>query len=182
MDLLKFNNNFNSSYLNNGFFKHYFSMFVKNPIIFFEAWELETFGFWAVNQEEINYYSRNITGAFPRNLNEQGFAEELQYYDLEVKNLLKNDSLREIFPSNDIFVPLGMINWIILLLITFLILRNKNEILLALTPSIGLFLTLVIASPIFYWPRYGIAEQYLLPIYFILFFILRKNTGCIDKQ
>ena len=43
--------------------------------------------------------------------------------------------------------------------------------LLALAPSLGLIATLLLASPIWYWPRYGAAVQFLLPVY-LMFFLL----------
>lgn len=177
VDLLKFDVNFNNRYLEEGFFKTWFSMLAKNPRLFFESWELQTYGFWTVNQEEINYYSRNITGAYPRNLSEEGYREELEYYGLEVKNLLGKDCFREMFPSKDIFVPIGMIAWIIILLALFLMMDENEHLWIGLMPSLGVLLTLFVATPIFYWPRYAIAVQYLLPIYLILF-LMKKSNEC----
>ena len=177
VDLLKFNENFRGNYLKEGFFRTYFSMFLKNPRLYFESWQLQTYGFWTVNQKEINYYDRNITGAYPRNLNQEGFAEELEHYDLRVDNLLQNEQFREIFPSVDIYIPIGMIVWIMILVGIFLAMDDKEILWIPLLPSLGLFLTLAIASPIFYWPRYAIALQYLLPVYLLLFF-LKKQEEC----
>lgn len=177
VDLLKFNENFRGDYLNEGFFKTYFSMLFKNPKLYFESWQLQTYGFWTVNQEEINYYDRNITGAFPKNLNSETYAEELEHYNLRVDNLLQSDWLREVFPSVDIYVPIGMIVWMIILAVIILAIDGKELLWIPLLPSIGLFLTLVIASPIFYWPRYAIALQYLLPVYLLLF-LLKKQDEC----
>ena len=41
---------------------------------------------------------------------------------------------------------------------------------LALIPGIGLAATLVIASPIYYWPRYEFAVQLLFPLLILLIF------------
>ena len=177
VDLLKFNENFKGDYLNEGFFRTYFSMLLKNPKLYFEAWQLQTYGFWTVNQEEINYYSRNITGAYPKNLNEETYADELMQYDLRVDNLLGNDMFREVFPSVDIYVPIGMIVWMIILAAIFIFVDGKEILWITLLPSIGLFLTLVIASPIFYWPRYAIALQYLLPVYLLLFLLKKQDES-----
>ena len=177
VDLLKFNENFRGDYLNEGFFKTYFSMLFKNPKLYFESWQLQTYGFWTVNQEEINYYDRNITGALPKNLNSETYAEELEHYNLRVDNLLQSDWFREVFPSVDIYVPIGMIVWMIILAVIILVIDGKELLWIPLLPSIGLFLTLVIASPIFYWPRYAIALQYLLPVYLLLF-LLKKQDEC----
>lgn len=182
VDLLKFNENFRGDYLKEDFFKHYFSMLLKNPRLYFESWQLQTYGFWTVNQQEINYYSRNITGAYPKNLNQETYADELEHYDLRVENLLKNQQFREMFPSVDIFVPIGTIVWIIVMVGVFLFVNEMELLWLGLLPSVGVILTLLVASPMFYWPRYAVALQYLLPVYIILFFVKKQEETYEMKE
>ena len=43
---------------------------------------------------------------------------------------------------------------------------------LSLAPSLGVALTLVVASPIWYWPRYGAVEQFLIPFYVAVLVLL----------
>lgn len=39
---------------------------------------------------------------------------------------------------------------------------------IAAAPSVGLVLTLLIATPYAYWQRYGLAQYYLLPVYLLV--------------
>lgn len=173
VDSLKWNSNFDSSVLEENFFKRYFSMFKKNPRIFFEAWELQTYGFWTINCDEVNYYSRNIVGGVPRNYYLE-YKDVLEEYDIKVGKYVNSELLTKVFPIEDIGIPIGIINWCVVLLVIFLILRKQELLVIALTPTIGLMITLIVASPIHYWPRYAVAEQYLIPFYIALF-VCSKN-------
>lgn len=175
VDMLKWNSEFDATGLNQDFFKRYFSMLIKNPRCFFEAWELQTYGFWTVNCEEINYYPGNIMGGVPRNYYPEYYEQELESYDIHPGKYVNHEVLTSVFPIEDAAIPIGIINWSILLLIIFIILQRKEILLLVLTPSVGLIITLIVASPISYWPRYAAAEQYLIPFYLMLFLMLRNQ-------
>lgn len=149
IDQLKWSEGFNNQALDNDFFKHWTSMLIKNPMTFFEAWELETFGWWTVNQQSINVYSTNIASGVPGSYH----------------NLLKYDGLQEALPLNTWSIPAGWILWFVLYLTAFLICQKKTKLAISLIPTLGLFITLLIASPICYWPRYAAAAQFLIPFY-----------------
>ena len=168
IDMLKWDENFNQEPLNHNFFRHWMSMLIKNPRIFFEAWELETCGFWTVNVPAVNQYARNIGGGSPRNLSTE-YKAVLNSIDLYPDNLLGNDSLKTLFPVNEWGVPIGMISWAILFLIICMAVKKDCLQIIALAPSLGLVITLVVASPIWYWPRYGVALQFMIPFYLLLF-------------
>ena len=68
VDNLKWNPNFQKEVLEDGFFRTYLSILRKNPRICFEAWELQTFGFWSVNQKWVNGFTGNILNGVPRNI------------------------------------------------------------------------------------------------------------------
>lgn len=42
---------------------------------------------------------------------------------------------------------------------------GAREMVFALVPSLALVGTLVVASPIWHWPRYGAALHFLIPLY-----------------
>lgn len=169
VDPLKWNPEFNADALDNNFFKHYISMFVKNPKLYFEAWELQTYGFWTINRDEINNYDNNILGGMPRNYYYERFAGELEPFDIKAGKYVNNPVLTKLFPIDDIGIPIGMLTWGVLFLIIILWFREQKSLLITLTPTVGMLITLIIASPINYWPRYGAAAQYLLPFYIVLF-------------
>lgn len=159
IDQLKWSEGFNDEALEDGFFEHWLSMLAKNPISFFESWELETFGWWAVNQPSINTYSTNIASGVPGSYH----------------NLLKDDKLQEVFPLNTWSIPASWILWLVLYLIALLISEKRIRLIIPLIPTFGLFATLLIASPICYWPRYAAAAQFLIPFYCALLLLSARS-------
>lgn len=170
-DLLKWDRNFNNRVLEKDFFKHWFSMLVKNPRLYFEAWELNTYGFWTINGPGMYNAARNISGGVPRGATPEGTAQ-LAQLGIQAENLLKHEELKHIFVMDEWSVPVSAIHFLLLFEMIYLVLRKRQKLLLALVPSIGLAATLLIASPIYYWPRYGLAEQYLLPFYLLLLLVV----------
>ena len=76
-------------------------------------------------------------------------------------------------------VPISWLFWTVLYLSICLLAAGKGRWVFALIPSIILVATLAIASPIYYWPRYGAALQFLIPMYVLVFFLLfgkKKRT------
>lgn len=69
-------------------------------------------------------------------------------------------------------VPISWLFWAVLYLSICLLAADKGRWVFALVPSVILVATLVIASPIYYWPRYGAALQFLIPVYVLMFFLL----------
>lgn len=146
-------------------------MFVRNPVVCFEAWELQTCGFWAVNLPEANGYDRNLAGGVPRNT-VTGYEDSVSALNIELENKLQSDKFYKLFPQDEWSIPLGLIHWALLFLAMCLVLLNRGKWLLSLAPSLGLALTLVVASPIWYWPRYGAAVQFLIPFYVAVLVLL----------
>lgn len=166
VDPIKWNKFFNDDYIKKHkllFFKTYLSLMVKNPLEYIKAWGLETYGFWAFNNWELNKVDNNIL---------DGAIYQLSQSNLGVKerNLLENDyiDLKEIFIVNDKFISLSIVNWFIFFVLLVVILNKNYKLIIGLSPSIGLIFSLLISSPIAYWQRYGLAEYYLLPIYIII--------------
>lgn len=52
---------------------------------------------------------------------------------------------------------------------------SPRRLLAGLVPSWGHVATLLIASPIWYWPRYAFALQCLVPFYLVLFTCVKQN-------
>lgn len=161
VDPLKWDENFDSGALRsgNGFFEHWLSMFVKNPVTYFESWELQTFGWWAVNQPIINAYSENIASGVPR----------------DHHNLLGIEALQDALPLNTWSVPAGWTLWLALYTATILIYKRKTVWIISLIPTFGLFATLMMASPLCYWPRYAAAAQFLIPFYCALLLLSARS-------
>lgn len=176
VDRLKWDSEFNQAYLNehvDEFWKTYFSMLLKNPGRYFKAWELNTFGYWAVNFWELNFNRQNITA---------GDLTCIYTWDncgIVPKNLMYGwvENAEDTFPLDDAMPALAYISWFILLCYVFLFARKKLLYGLALAPSAGLVMTLLIGTPHAYWQRYGLACYYLIPFYlFIVVLLMRKDN------
>lgn len=174
VDNMKWNGSFNAGVLDHDFFKTYFSILIKNPKICFEAWELQTFGFWAVNNKDVNAWDSNVLSGMPRNY--YTYIEDAKSLGIKYDEYEEN-YLTSIFPMVSRCIPIGMITWFLLILCFEIMLKRRWEIFLILAPSLGLVMTLVIASPINYWPRYGAAMQFMLPIYVILSLLILCEKG-----
>lgn len=177
IDTLKWNDSFNGAALDDpSFFAHWASMLVRNPGIYFEAWELQTFGFWAINSTEVNTFAVNIISGVPRNLYEE-YSYELDDLGITCENLLVLDRFRSIFPADQWSIPLSIIHWFIFWLAMLILLLRRPLNGLGLIPTLGLIASVVLASPIWYWPRYGAAEHFLIPLYIYLLYVTITQTS-----
>lgn len=168
-DNLKAHDRFDADALEEGFFAHWLSMLWQNPRAYFEAWELQTCGFWTINQKAVLESNENVTGGLPRNLKPLGNEAGIHY-----ENKLGSDELRAaLLPLDEWAVPAGIINWGIAYLAVCLALLGRKRWLVALVPSLGLVLTLLLATPAFYWPRYEAACYFLVPFYVSMVLLLR---------
>lgn len=165
-DMLKWDPEFNTEPLNNKFWSHWISMMLRNPKVYFEAWEMQTFGYWTINVPAATQYTANIQDGVPRNVN-------LQYgigYDIASKNLLGLDSMRNALPLSSYTISGGFVFWILLFACTILILNRRWQWILPILPLLLLYGTLFIASPIWYWPRYIFTAQLALPVVIVLLY------------
>lgn len=180
-DLLKWDGNFNNETLKGtDFWVHWLSMLIRNPRVFFEAWELQTCGYWAINIPAASNYTYNISGGVPRYGDN---ISDLEAYDIVPKNLL-GDFAYVLFPVDGWSIPGGLIFWILLFVVVVLLSSGSASIILALSPSLGLVFTLLIASPIWYWPRYVAPIQILLPFYFMLLLVVQsfRNIRALNNN
>ena len=175
VDKLKWDEKFSQAYLNKnvkGFVKTYFSMFIKNPGTYAEAWALNTYGYWAVNRWELNLDGNNI---YKGNL---GDIENGENFGITPHSLIKCEKVdsKIIVKTDDPIVFLPILTWFVFLLVLLVIKEKKWLWGIALTPILGLIITLFIATPYAYWQRYGLAQYYSLPIYgLVLIYLLKKK-------
>lgn len=174
-DNLKWSDHFNDNALGSNMWEHWFSMLVRNPNAFFQAWELQTFGFWTVNTEQQAGWSWNISGGVPRNANPD-FVGELANFDISSNPMALDEKWTALFPIDSWSVPIGWLFWLVVYLVCCLGISKRGSWLLFLMPSLILLGTLAIASPIYYWPRYGAALQFLIPFFLLLFVFLFRNA------
>ena len=178
IDMLKWDSQFNAKIIEKDFFKHWLSMFIKNPRTYFDAWVLQTYGFWTLNANDIMLSIANIHSGQPRNIHPEYVG--VMRFKVKFKNLLNHDSLRKLFQIDEWSIPVGICYAIVFLLsIYILLLMLSKSTLMSLLPYTlvhGLMITLFIASPINYWPRYGLLIQLLVPLYVFMFIDLLKTN------
>ncbi len=177
VDMLKWDVDFSQSYLNSHlkeFFYSYISMMLKNPKVYLEGWELNTFGYWAINYWEFNFDAANIYKG------DLDYINRNENFGVTMCNLLENDyfDVKSYIKAEDSMISLAVINWVIILLAFLAVLKCNYAWGVVLAPSLGTIFVLLIATPYVYWQRYGLMTLYLLPIYMLLFFyVLRNEKG-----
>lgn len=173
IDLLKWNPAFDDRVLEDGLWEHWVSMVTKNPAAAFEAWELQTCGFWAPNLR-YPFEVWNIGWGAPVNISDT-YLDQAHALGVFPRVDTDGDVLRELFPSDGPSVPVAWIFWVVCFLALCCVLLGRPLRALALVPSLALMLSLFIATPIFYWPRYAASLQLLIPVFALMFFGLFRG-------
>ena len=153
-------------------------MLVKNSRVYFKAWKMPTFGYWTVNHPSVVFHQGNISGGVPRTADDPREAPSL---GIEPKNLLGNDLACSILPYGTYSIPIGWLTWLLLFVSMVFALAKKTKWILPLIPSLALILSLLIASPIWYWERYAAALQFLLPFYITMLSVIPKTNGSTEQ-
>lgn len=161
IDPLKWNEDFNAEHLEDGFWTHWASMLSRNPSIFFEAWELQTFGFWAPNVKGADGLPENFLMGVPYNL----VADAKASTGVTFRNLLAplGDGVDVAIGLSAWSISGSVVFWLLMFSAVLLVSRERSRFALPLLPFLLLYGTLFIASPIWYWPRYIMAAQFGLP-------------------
>lgn len=166
IDPLKWNDDFNADHLKDGFWAHWVSMFLRNPSMYFEAWELQTFGFWAPNVKGADGLPDNYLMGAPYNLMADGEASA----GVGFRNLLAplGDGVNKVIGLNAWSISGAVVFWLLVLSAVLLVSRGRPRFALPLLAFLLLYGTLFIASPIWYWPRYIVAAQFGLPVVLVV--------------
>lgn len=166
IDPLKWNEKFNAEQLEDGFWTHWVSMLLRNPSMYFEAWELQTFGFWAPNVKGADGLPENFLMGVPYNLMADGEASA----GVGFRNLLSSfgDGVDKVIGLNAWSISGAVVFWLLVFSAVLLVSRGRSRFALPLLPFLLLYGTLFIASPIWYWPRYIVAAQFGLPVVLVV--------------
>ena len=107
-------------------------------------------------------------------------------YNIKIGSLLgKNNAVDMLLKKYfSIYTPMPAVAlclWIALFMILLAAVKGKMKYMLIFVPCIGNILTLLIATPITYWPRYGLSFICLLPVCLVFpYLILDNNSRKID--
>lgn len=161
IDPLKWNEDFNAERLKDEFWTHWASMLSRSPSIYFEAWELQTFGFWAPNVKGADGLPENFLMGVPYNL----VADAKASTGVTFRNLLAplGDGVDVAIGLSAWSISGAVVFWLLMFSAVLLVSRGRSRFALPLLPFLLLYGTLFIASPIWYWPRYIVAAQFGLP-------------------
>ena len=163
VDSIKWNEDFNDNFFENHkkeFLKVCFSLFKKNPRIYLESWCLSTYGYWSLNTWSLNYFQANIS---------QGNLEYIKDNDncgVYNTNLLENPKI-DLKKAFSLFTPtpsIAICIWIALFMLFYMWVNKRRKYIILLIPVLGNWLTLLIATPIAYWPRYALSILYMFPV------------------
>lgn len=166
VDQLKWDGHFNYDALKGSLFlKTWFSVGLKNPRLYIEAWAMESYGFWTVNRPEINTNTLNISwGGTPFNF----ISDSVDFGDYTIRFNSLIEIKHNVFPCDSWSIPVGIINWLLVFILISLKMRRKSLFAIALSPQIGISAGLILQTPIYYLPRYGLAAQLLIPLYILI--------------
>ena len=140
-------------------------MLLRNPSIYFEAWELQTFGFWAPNVKGADGLPENFLMGVPYNL----VADAKASTGVTFRNLLApfGDGVDVAIGLNAWSISGAVVFWLLMFSTVLLVSCGRARFALPLLPFLLLYGTLFIASPIWYWPRYIVSAQFGLPVAFV---------------
>lgn len=169
VDRLKWDGDFRYDALRGGrFLKNWLSILRGNPRLYAEAWALETYGFWTVNRPETIGSAANIRVGNPLNF-QTGDEVTIEGRSLRFENKLPAFLRGLPLPTDTLSLPLGPLNWLVLLLALLLILSGEGSLALPLMPSLGIAAGMILGTPISYLPRYELPVQLLFPLFLLLF-------------
>lgn len=139
------------------FYKTWASLLLRNPLRCWESWQLNSYGFWTVNRPEING-----EGAVTTLEDVYNFRGEELWLGAFLIRFPAQDSGPQL-PRRAWSLPVGAVNWLLLLTALLLSLRGERWMLPALAPSFGIVAGLLLGTPIWNLPRYELPLQLLVP-------------------
>lgn len=162
-DYIKNANDFDIDYFNKHkkeYFMIYLRAILKNPSIAIDSHLASTIGYWYPNNEHWVYFD-NI---YPNIL---GITKNSKIKSKKIKNIIKNISSYKI-PVISLYLRIAVYFWILLFMFVILINRRGIFYVYPYIPIFGIWLSLIIASPVFGEFRYIFGVVTSFPILIIL--------------
>lgn len=170
VDSIKFNPSYNEDVFNNNkkeYLKLYLSLLFKHPAIAVESYSISTLGFWypgVVFWSVANWIEPNE-------------------YGIKMNSIIKNDSnslIRKIenrdFPVLSIEWSIGLYFWMLFLAFYISIRKKGINALIVFAPCIGIWLTLMVATPVFAEFRYIYCVIVSIPVMLLYPYIGNKRN------
>ena len=157
-DTIKFDPSFNRTYFNmrtGDFIKAYLTLIKDNPIPALKGYMLATMGFWdATKSSSIAYICNTHFG------NATFFMTDYFEYYLgwSFKKLVE--------PKH--YLSSGLMVWFMLLTLVAALSKRRYRLVIPILPTIGLWLTLMIATPVSFSFRYVYSLFLCIPLYILI--------------
>ena len=158
VDTIKFDPAFNKDYFENNtgdFVKVYTSLVMKNPVKAVKAYLLETMGFWNVFESSSTAYICN----FHFGNVEYFMSDYFEYYfGISFRNLVE--------PKN--YISSAVFVWMMLATVCICLAKRYYVGILPVLPTVGLWLSIMIATPVAFSFRYVYAIFLCVPLYLMI--------------
>ena len=171
VDSIKFNENYNITAFEENKFKYlklWIGLCVDNFGIATESYLISTLGYWYPN---VNYWSV-FTSVEKNDLN----IKESGIINNEIKNYVNLLTKRSI-PLYGLIWSIGLCIWIIIISIVMILSKKNKKSLYVFVPIIGIWLSLMVATPVFAEFRYMYCAFTTLPILLLSYRILNNELN-----
>lgn len=134
-----------------------------------------TYQYWTPNVWENNHFKLNITSG---NLNSALTNPWWKNAQVKYNNILNNKwfDATQIFSLTTPMIAIGILVWFMILVMVYASIKKQLSLILSIVPCLGVLITLLIATPTSYWPRYMLVIYYMLPILISIIPIIGRKT------
>lgn len=158
VDTIKFDPSFNKDYFENNtgdFVKVYASLVMKNPVKAVKAYLLETMGFWNIFESSSTAYICN----FHFGNVEYFMSDYFEYhFGISFRNLVE--------PKN--YISSAVFVWMMLATVCVCLAKRYYVGILPVLPTAGLWLSIMVATPVAFSFRYVYAVFLCIPLYWMI--------------
>ena len=151
------------------YLKLFFELGISHPDLYLQAYVNQTYGYWF---PDVQYWvvtlERNVTGLdIPDKLEDNAYNNFMSNYIYSYKET----------PFYGLLFSIGFTVWVFIFMAGAASVRHKKSVLLVYLPVFGVYLTLLIATPVYSEFRYIYSLFTSLPMFCIVPFLdIRKNA------
>lgn len=177
VDSIKWNEKFNNDFFEENqreFLQIWINLLFKNPKIYIKSFLEMTNQYWVPNSWDDNKNRINITMG---NLESVVNNPWWEHVEVRYRNFLANNIIdsQQIFSIATPMIAVGLLVWFMILILLYAI-NKKSSYMLAFAPCAGSLITLLIATPISYWPRYMLIVYLMLPVILAMISLIGKRV------
>lgn len=168
VDPIKWDPTFNGEYLNKTktrFIKTWFNIMKNNFLNYVKSYLLMTYNLWAIDKYN-PLQSRMLDLDIKGYINRSNTFNNLNNKNIFPKKI--NNTLKSFYDLTTIYIGNGVLIFIMLLSILYIIKRKRKELIILFLPLIGVYLTLLISIPVSSALRYMSSYLYCLPILILI--------------